>query len=149
MEAPKAEQLIKAYLDMRDKITAIDKKVKEEKAHLKEGLDILEAEIAKILTEVGTESLKAKGIGTAFKAKKDYVTIEDWGAFQKFLVHTIIVSIEDNGTDNLDLVINGSMLHMINKAVGKATVKEFLEENEMLPPGIKYDVENVIQIRRS
>jgi len=149
MSNHKAESLIKAYIDMRDKVAAIDKKVREEKAHLKEGMDILEAELSKILKEVGTESLKAKGIGTAFKAKKDYVTVKDWHEFQKFLVGSIIQSYQANGNDSIDTVINGSMLHMLNKAVSKTVVKEFLDEEDKLPPGIGYDVENVIQIRKA
>lgn len=124
-----ADELVAKYVKCRDHIKAKDKEHKDAMAKYKELLEKLGMALGKMMNKTGADSLKTKS-GTAFKAEKDFVSVEDWDAVLKYAV--------DSGN-----------LEMFSKSVKKDAAKEYMKENngEMMP-GTKYDKKIEIQVRR-
>jgi len=125
----KADALVTAYVKMRDDLAAQEKTFKEFKAKRKEDMLKLADALQKMMDESGTESLKTTA-GTAFRATKDFISVENWSDVLKY--------VEETG----DLAI-------FNKSVSKAVIKEFMDEHGgMTPPGLAYGQKFEIQVRR-
>jgi len=68
--AIKIDDAVATYIKMRDAITQKDREAKDFKAALKDQMEKLELFIKAKLKELGLDSFKKKGIGTAFLAIK-------------------------------------------------------------------------------
>jgi len=153
----KVPKLIQTYIKIRDAIAAKSAELKEWNQETKKSLDAIETALRQVQRDTGQTTLSCP-YGTASNASKDYVSVTDWDQFLSFLVDTIICAAEDAHvisvpqpltSETIGEIVLNSQLHLLNKAIGKQGVKDFMEaEGGVLPPGIKYDKETVIQIRR-
>lgn len=130
------KKAVKAYILLRSKV---DERKKEHKAELKELTD-KQAKIANLiqkqLDELGVDNIKTED-GTAFKAKKDSVTVKNKADFMEFVVNQV----KESGADGL---------YMMSITANKNAVKEYMEEHEdELPPGVKYEAWTEVQVRKS
>jgi hypothetical protein len=129
MMSHKADKLVTAYVAMRDDLSAQEKTFKEFKAGRKADMLKIADALQKIMDADGIESLKTTA-GTAFRATKDFVGVDNWAEVLAFVKET----------DTFEL---------FNKAVNKAVVKEYMGDHEgMTPPGVNYGTKIEIQIRR-
>lgn len=154
MASATTDKLISIYVAMRDAISIKEKAFKKEKGDIKEKMGVIEKELFKRLEADGLDSLKSDS-GTAFKSTKQFVGVENFDEFMKFLIKSVIDTAVSGpnplgGTQAvIDHVLQNASLQFLNKVVNKAAVLEYMEENnDKLPPGIKYSSEIVIQVRK-
>ena len=74
-------------------------------------------------TQLGTSQ------GTAFVTTSNHCGVEDWEAVKKYIAE------------------NGAW-HLLNKAVSKTAVGEYIESDGKPPPGVKWTTMKVIQVRK-
>ena len=125
---PKIDEVVAAYIKLRDKKKVIAERHKEELAKTNEVMEFMENWLMKELNTLGVESAKTE-VGTAYKKKRTSIKVQDFDAF-------------------LDFVKENDCWHMLDKRANKSAMEEFLEAQEELPPGISIVVDNVVQIRR-
>ena len=124
------DAIISKYIELRDTKKAISERHKSELEPYDEALDALENELLRRMQEVGVDSFKSKEFGTAFKNSVISATCADREAFFRF-------------------VIGGEKWSLLTSAVSKEALKDFLEENDNVPPpGIDVRRVTKVQIRR-
>ncbi len=122
------DSIIKKYVELRDAIDAVNNEAKKKVATLTEAQDVLSSVLMKLAKEQGVSSFKTDS-GTAFVQTKTYAGIANW--------NQTIEYIKANDAYNL-----------LNKAVNKTAVKEYIDKHEIPPPGVNWTVEQEIQVRR-
>lgn len=123
----KLSDLIDKFITIRD---AIDAENNKHKARIKDGVDtmeLIESVLMGKMTEVGMESASSES-GTVYFTTSTRCGVGDWDELLPFII---------DGNPQL-----------LNKAVNKTAVKEYMDEHGALPPGVKWDEERVIQIRK-
>jgi hypothetical protein len=121
------EEAIKIYVAKRDELDAKRKEFKEFESHFKSKLDDLALFIGNVMGDA--ESVKTAA-GTAFRATKDFASVQDSEQFFSY-------------------ILQSGDVNLLNKAANKTGVKEYMDEHEgIAPPGIEYGTKVEIQIRR-
>jgi hypothetical protein len=124
------EKYIAKYLALRDKVSEMKKRHKEELAPFNEAQDMLEAMFLKHLIAVGTDSAATKGVGTVYRTTKRSATIQDATEFRKYVL-------ENNAWDLVDLKANAP------------AVAAFIEEQAAPPPGVNFTQTTEVGVRRA
>ena len=122
------DDVIKAYIAMRDDLDATVKRQKEEVAPLREKMHKLEVWLQNQLQTQGLQNFKSQS-GTAFLKEVTSVTVESWEATLPF--------IQEKG-----------MWDMLEKRVSKSVVEDYIESTGDIPPGVNVKRETVVQVRR-
>lgn len=122
------DEVIKAYVAMRDELDETVRRQKEEVAPLREKMRKLEMWMQNQLQTQGLQSFKGQS-GTAFLKNVSSVTVEDWDATLPF--------IRDQG-----------MWDLLEKRVSKSVVEDYIESTGEIPPGVNVKRETVVQVRR-
>jgi len=102
-----------------EEMRAIEARHKTELKPLGDELSLCETFIKDIMNKSGLQQAKTDA-GMAFFTTKDSVTVEDWEA-------------------TLADIISNNNFGLLNRAVNKTAVKEYIEANKTPPPGVKYD----------
>lgn len=123
------EQLIDKYIELRDRRDAKSDAIKKELAILNAGMDAIAANLLDEMNAAGETSRKTDR-GTAFIKVVDFVGVGNWD--------TTLTSILTNQQYNL-----------LNKAVNKMAVKEYIAEHGTPPPGVNYTEKREVQVRRA
>jgi hypothetical protein len=116
------------YVSLRDLIAAKDKAHKEAMEPYRTALEDLNGVLLGHLDTVGVDNAKTES-GTVYKTAKDSVTIADMTAFW-------------------DYVTENQEFDLIDKKANVTAVKEFLDKNQSLPPGLNLTSRNVVGVRR-
>ncbi len=125
------EKVIRAYIALRDQKESVEAQMKAQVAEIKGQMKVLETWLLQQMNETGLDKLGAKGVGTAYLAKKEHVGVEDWDTLASFIL------------ENQDL-------EFLNRAVNKSAVREYMAAHDgLLPPGVKYSSEMEVNVRRS
>lgn len=124
----KLSDLIDKFISLRD---AVDVETNRFKARIKDAtdtMDVIEATLMQRMKEVGVDSASS-GHGTVFFTTQTRCGVADWDQLLPFII---------DGNPQL-----------LNKAVNKTAVKEYMDAHDgELPPGVKWDEEQVVQIRK-
>lgn len=129
------KRAIAGYLMLREKIDELEMAHKATVKELKEKQTKIANLVKKHFDETGEDSTKVTGVGTAFKAKKDSVRIDNKAEFTDFLMKQI----EEHGVDGL---------YFATVSASKNAVKEYMADTDgELPPGVKYDAWVEVQFR--
>jgi hypothetical protein len=123
-------ELVKAYLTIRNEREKIESEYKERDMQLKADMAILEREMLSGCNEMKVESLRTDS-GTVVKSLKERFTCADRDNFNKFILETGAVELFE------------SRLHQGN-------FKEFMSErhHEGLPPGVNVMREFTITVKK-
>ena len=121
--------LVARYVELRDKKAEIEAAHKATIAKYTEAMDRLERHFLNHLNETSSESV-ATVAGTFFKSETVSAKVEDWDQTLPF--------IRDNGLWN-----------MLDKRVNKTAIKEYMDANGDLPPGVGLHREIVVRVRRA
>lgn len=121
--------IVAKYIKLRDAIDRINKEAKAKVADLEGAQKTLESVLMKLAQEQGVSSFKTDA-GTAFIATKTHAGIADWAR--------VVEYIEANKAWNL-----------LNKAVNKTAVQEYINQHETPPPGVNWTTLQEIQVRRT
>lgn len=121
--------LVAKYVQLRDAKKALDDAHKAKVAQLEEGMQRIERYFMQRLDEAGANSVATPN-GTFFKSEVVNVKVDDWQL-------------------TLDYIRKNDAWHLLNKAVNKTAVTDFVEQNEDLPPGISLRREAVVRVHRA
>jgi hypothetical protein len=123
-------ELVKAYLTIRNEREKIEMEYKEQDMRLKADMAILEQEMLAGCNDMRVESLRTDS-GTVIKSLKERYTCADRDNFNKFVLETGAVELFE------------ARLHQGN-------FKEFMSErhHEGLPPGVNVMREFTITVRK-
>ena len=122
------DKVIGTYIMLRSQKEVIEDGVKEQVAGIKEKMSKLEAWIQAKSDETGVKSFKTDA-GTAFMSTTDFAKVGDWDAVLGF--------IKDNGAYDL-----------LNKAVNKKAVREYIDINGSVPSGVNFGTIMGVSVRR-
>jgi hypothetical protein len=123
-----AEELVKAYIAIRDKKAEIKARQAEELKPYDTALIKLEGAMQELLDQTGVESLKTAA-GTAYKTTRTSVTIADKAAFMDHIE-------KNHDFDLLDVRAN------------KTAIEGYLEAHQDLPPGVNIVRMSAVNFRR-
>jgi hypothetical protein len=130
------DKAITAYINIRDEIAARKKVFDESIKDLKEKQGKIAAHIDSKLTELGVDSIKSTTAGTAFRKTTSLISVSDKAEYATF----VLARIEELGADGLCY---------LTMSASKPAVVDYMDENDdRLPPGIKFDQKTEIQIRK-
>ena len=119
------ERLMKADINMREKIAALEKQIKEIKEERAEGQAIL-IEACRILK---SDSLKNE-VGTLTRRVKKRYWTTDWPSMYKFIKEK-------------------DLIEFMEKRLNQTNIKEYIAENpDELPPGLNTSSEYTVSIRK-
>lgn len=122
------DQVIAAYIKLRDQRDALKKEQAAVLARFNEKLYKLQLWLQKQLQDTGQSSAKTPS-GTAFLQTDTSVTVEDFDAVLAFIKST-------------------DLWPMLEKRVSKTVVADYIESTQQIPPGIKVVQEVSCHIRR-
>lgn len=126
----KISDAVGIYIKLRDKKAQMKAEYQDAVAPVQEKMDKLEAKFLEIMNTTGVDSLKTEH-GTAYSSTRTSASVADKDAFFTFVK-------ENNEWPLMEV------------RASSTAVKQFAEANEgELPPGINYNVERTINIRRS
>jgi len=130
------DKAIAAYINIRDEIAARQKVFNESVADLREKQGKISAHIDATLTELGVDSIKSTTAGTAFRKTTPLISVGDKTEYAKFVMSRI----DELGSEGLCY---------LTMSASKTAVTDYMDENnDEVPPGIKYDQKTEIQIRK-
>lgn len=124
----KVDDVIAAYMRLRDKKESMEAAVKEQTKELKEKMEKLEAWIKEQADVQGVTSFKTKH-GTAFLTTTDYANVADWDAV-------------------LNYIRENEAYDMLEKRVSKVAVRGYIDANKSVPAGVNYGTKLEVNIRK-
>jgi len=116
------------YIKLRDTKKEKDEAHKESLKKLVMAMDRIEAGLLEFLNTSGAQSI-ASAAGTAYKSTKVSASVEDKNAFMAFVKET-------EQFEALDVKANTTF------------VKDYMEDNQEAPPGVKVSQMNTIGVQR-
>lgn len=126
---PTIDQLVDAYIQLRDKKAQLKARHDAEMAPITAMLDKVEVRVLQQLQAMGVESARTAA-GTAYLQKRTSASVADWDSFLAF--------VREQG-----------MWQMLEHRAAKGAVDEYAAQNGDLPPGLNYRQEVVVNFRRS
>lgn len=125
----KLDEMVTAYIQLRDKKSEIRAAADSKLAKIDEVMGEIEATLLAQFDEQGLDSVRTP-IGTAYKQTKTMSSIGDWDSF-------------------IEAVIATGNTQLIERRCGQKACAEYLAVNGEPPPGINVRSEIVINVRRS
>lgn len=121
------DEVISKYLDLREQIEKIEADHKAKTAPLKSAMEGIEKYLLALSNKTGQTQFGTER-GTAFLSTVTACKVSDWEATKKY--------IQDHGA-----------FHLLNKAVNKTAVGEFIEQHAVPPPGVEWVKMREIKVR--
>ena len=121
-------QATEMFIKLRDTKKEKDDAHKESLKKVVAAMDRLEAGLLEYLNDSGANSV-ASDAGTAYKSVKTSASVEDKDAFWKFVIET-------EQREALDIKANATF------------VKDYMAENEEVPPGVKVSQIQTVGVQR-
>jgi hypothetical protein len=126
----KLSELVAKYIELRDSKATLKAEYEEKLAPVEEKLARIEAALLDVFHKTGMESVKTEA-GTAYMSTRTTVSVADRDAFMEF-------------------VKTGDHWSMMEIRAAKSAVEQYKAANEdLLPPGVNWRSEIVVNIRRS
>jgi len=122
------DQVVAAYLKLRDQKAAIENEAKEQVKEIKAKMEKFEAWIKTQADAQGVTSFKTKH-GTAFLTTPDYANVGDWDSV-------------------LEFIQTNAAYDMLEKRVSKTAVRGYIELNKAVPPGVNYGTKLEVNFRK-
>lgn len=120
---------IDQYVKLRDLIKEQDDAHKKKMEPYRTALEQLNSVLLNHLNNIGGDSVKT-GSGTVYKTVKRSASLEDADAFMRH-------------------VIGGEHWELLERKANVTAVQAFVDENGVLPPGVKWTSTQVVGVRRS
>jgi hypothetical protein len=123
------EDLVSAYIQIRDQIADVKKRADEQVAELTQHLDAISEELQSICKVQGANSISTSK-GTVIRTVKSKFWTNDWPSMY-------------------DFIRENAAFELLEKRLHQSNMKTFLEENpEAHPPGLNIEREFVVTVRR-
>jgi hypothetical protein len=128
MSHPTVDEVVKGYIQLRDKKNQMKKDQGDELRPITEKMTLLENWLLRDLQTRKVESQKTAE-GTAFISTMSAATVKDRDAF-------------------FDFVKEKGMWDLLENRVSKSVVRDYLEDTGEVVPGVNYQETVVVRIRR-
>lgn len=122
------DQVVAAYMKLRDKKKAIESAAEAEVATIKDKMEKFEAWIREKANEQGVTSFKTKS-GTAFLTTTDYASVSNWDA-------------------TLEFIKKNDAFDMLERRVSKTAVRSYIDAHKVVPAGVDYGTRLTVNIRK-
>lgn len=120
------EKLMRAELNMRTKISELEKEISDIKVQREK----VQAALNDICRELNVTSIKTS-VGTVIRSVRTKFWTDDWGSMYEFM--------RDNNA-----------IDLLEKRICQGNMKEFIEANpDKLPPGLQTLQEYTVSVRKS
>jgi hypothetical protein len=131
MNSVNTEEIVEAYLTIRNQRDKILREYEAQDALLKEDLKQLEVTLLSVCNSINVDSIRTKH-GTVMRKLNERFFCEDWDNFRKF-------------------VLDNEALELFEKRIHQNNFKQFMAENEGdgLPPGVSVMREFGITVRKA
>jgi hypothetical protein len=137
------DEIVGAYIQLRDKKTDIKALLEERLDVLNVRLDLLSTVMLKRFNERGNDQVKIKGVGTAYRVTNVVAQCADWNVFYNWLISELDAA-RDSGKDATEV------FSYFQKRLTTETVKQFMEANEgAVPFGVNIASSHAVNVRRS
>jgi len=123
-----AGQAVELYIKLRDAKKAKDEAHKNDCARIVAAMEKMEGALLECLDETGAQNI-ASAAGTVYKSTQISATVADKDAFMAFVKET-------DQYEALDIKAN------------KTFVKDYLDENQEAPPGVKVSQVATVGVQR-
>ena len=124
----KSDEVIAAYIQLRDKKEAMKKRHKEELEPVNRSMEKIEGWLHRQLLDQGQTSMQTER-GTAFLQRETSATVKDWDS-------------------TLEFIVNNQEWSFLEARVSKAAVQDYLKTKGELPPGVNYSETILVRVRR-
>lgn len=131
MSSVNTEEIVEAYLAIRNQRDKILREYEAQDALLKEDIKQLEVTLLSVCNSINVDSIRTKH-GTVMRKLNERFFCEDWDNFRKF-------------------VFENEALELFEKRIHQGNFKQFMAENEGdgLPPGVNVLREFGITVRKA
>lgn len=123
------DKRVDQFVRLRDKIKEIEERQAAELSPYKEALDKLSALMLQHLNNVGADKVGTE-FGTVYRSEKKSATLADKSAFWTY-------------------VTTQGLWDLLDYKANAPAVAEFIEKNNIPPPGVNYNVRFTVGVRRS
>jgi len=158
------KQAVATFIKIREAKAVKERVLKEWKASIAKQEEALEKFIRTEMSKMDITTIGSDG-NTAFQKEKDYISISDKTVFKTFLATQMLTTLQpyiyrdmqgawqpDGKADlaeHVEKLINSGAFELLTLSANKTNCKDFMAENKgLMPDGIKYEKEIVIQIRK-
>jgi len=128
MSEPNVDQVVAAYIKLRDKKEVIEARAKEEVKEIKEKMIKFETWLREQADAQGVTSFKTKH-GTAFITTVDFANVENWDAV-------------------LNFIKSNNAFDMLERRVSKTAVRGYIESMKSVPSGVNYGTRLEVNVRK-
>jgi len=125
---PEADKWIHAYVALRDQLKKIDSEHEDRRKEYVETMAQLSARLQNFLESSGVDSAKTKA-GTVYSSVRYTASLADPEAFMRF-------------------VIANNKFELLDRRANATAVRDYVEENNQLPPGANLSAIKTIGVRR-
>lgn len=122
------EQVVAAYMKLREKKKAIEAKADEEVNAIKIKMEKFETWIREKANEDGVTSFKTRS-GTAFLTTTDYANVADWDAV-------------------LNFIKTNQAFDMLERRISKTAVRSYIDAHKEVPAGVDYGTRLTVNVRK-
>lgn len=122
------EQVVAAYMKLREKKKAIEAKADEEVNAIKVKMEKFETWIREKANEDGVTSFKTRS-GTAFLTTTDYANVADWDAV-------------------LNFIKTNQAFDMLERRISKTAVRSYIDAHKEVPAGVDYGTRLIVNVRK-
>lgn len=123
------EELVGVYLNIRNERDRLKREYEANDAALKEDMSKVEAALLSVCNEINADSIKTSH-GTVMRKLNERFYCTDWDNFYKF-------------------VLLNEAPQLLERRIHQGNFKEFLKEDEGMPPGINVMREFGVTVRKS
>lgn len=123
------QEAIDLYISLRDEKEQLSKELKERLKPIDEKMSKIEAKVLQAFDKLGTDSVKTNA-GTAYVSRKTSVTTADKESFLKYIKEN-----EEWG--------------LLDVRPLKASIEQYREANDDIPPGLNWREEITVNFRRA
>lgn len=127
--AVKVGDVVKKYVELKRVLEKMEDAHKAKMAPLKQAAGKLEGYLMQYLSDSGQTQIKTPD-ATVFVKTNDYANVADWDAVLTFIR-------ENEAYDFLE------------KRVSKNAVKEYIEAQKEVPPGVNYGTKMTLNLRKA
>lgn len=154
-EGPKPDEKVARYIAIRDEIDDLKKRLKEKENPLKEEMESIQLDLTGALNDAGQTTMSSAN-GTFFFVDKTQVKVNDFEAYQKWFVDTLLNRLMAKGFlaegtnqyEATEACMDALALNFMTQAVRKEAVIEYISETGNPPKGITTEQFQEVQVRR-
>ena len=154
-----AGDLIKKYIELRDRKKVMADKQSEEMKPLNDAMGVIENALMHVMNTTGVSQLKQAGVGTAFRTVANSTQLADPVAFKGFIFQPAVdgilhylsnIGLDDNGVRTMipRIIAEMPLWDMVDFRAGKKGVVDYVTNEQKPVPGVNINSVAALSVRR-